>query len=239
MKREKPYKTETELCADFAGWAVKAGWTPYPETAEWDLLLVHADGTQIGVQAKLTFNMKLLLQAVPSTWASDEGPDFRAVLIPAEDGAANILCGALGLGVFAPNRHSHNASFSPDVLGNFNPHHWQGWHFWNPLKRCRLPEYVPDVAAGASGPVQLTRWKVAALRIAAVLELDGAVTRADFKRYGIDHRRWTDPGGWLTAAGEPGKWKWKDDKPAFGPDHPVVYPQVLAELRAEREKVLT
>ena len=76
------YKTEAALCADFITW-VKAEsgtqrrfgagrspvWTPYAETAGWDILLVAADGTQIGVQAKLRFNLKVIAQSIPDRWS--------------------------------------------------------------------------------------------------------------------------------------------------------------------------
>lgn len=228
----RKYESEAALCAAFNVWALSEGWTPYPETAGWDVLLVAADGTQIGVQAKLKFNLKVIAQTLPEFWTQwydAQGPDFRAVLVPERDGVADSICGALGLQLFYD--FGARSSFAPGLKRA--EHNNGGWHYWNPPKRHPLPEFVPDVAAGVSGPVQLTEWKIKALRIAAVLELRGHVTREDFKRYGLDHRRWTGPGGWLVAAAIPGQWKSADGAPLFAADHPVVYPQVLDAVRAE------
>ena len=64
MTRIKPsFKTETELCNGFIS-CLPQDWTAYAETAGWDILLANKDGTQIGVQAKLRFNMAVLEQAI-------------------------------------------------------------------------------------------------------------------------------------------------------------------------------
>jgi len=223
------WETEAAMCADFSAWVLGQGWTPYPETAGWDLLLVGSDGTQVGIHAKLRLNLWVMAQAIPDHWDawSDEGPDFRAVLVP-NTPIGHRICGALGLCVFQPTL---SGGFSPKLGGGGGSS--QGWHYWNPKRRHRLPEYVPDVAAGAPAPVRLTDWKIKALRICAVLEIRGSVTRDDFKRYGVDHRRWTGPGGWLGAGDEPGAWRWRVGARGFAADHPVVYPKILDEVRSE------
>lgn len=249
MSRSSTHKfdTEADLCAAFIAWVrASAGefshgikcpkWVPYAETAGWDILLVGADGTQIGVQAKLRFNLKVLDQTIPDGWDAwrGEGPDYRAVLVPEACSTADNICSALGLTLFRQISHNYwdgRIEFTPGL----NMEHWNGgWHYVNPERRHPLPEFVPDVAAGASGPVQLTKWKIAALRVVARLELQGYVTRQDFREVGIDIRRWVGPGGWLlpgTVAGRfvagPGL--------QFSAQHPDVYPQVL---EAERGKLL-
>ena len=246
MAREPIFKTEADLCAAFIAWAkTEAGrrswgvetpaWTPYAETAGWDILLVGADGTQIGVQAKLKFNLKVIAQTIPERWAHwhDVGPDYRAVLVPENDGTADQICAALGIMLFAPGRRSYGfdgdgREFTPSL----NLEHSQGWHYWSPRKRCELPEFVPDVPAGASGPVQLTKWKIAALRVVATLEVRGFVTRADFQRLGVDPRRWTGPGGWIVPGAVPGQYV-RGPSLDFDAQHPTVYAQVLAETREQ------
>lgn len=246
MKKTPAYATEADLCAAFIAWVkTEAGkyrhgsktpkWTPYAETAGWDILLVGEDGTQIGIQAKLKFNMKVLSQCVPSCWDHwhDSGPDYRAVLVPDRDGEHANICAALGLMLFYPQHGWGPVEFSP---GLSMEHANGGWHYWSPHKRHELPEFVPDVVAGASGPVQLTKWKIAALRIVATLELRGHVTRQDFRHYQVDPRRWTGPGGWLVPKSD----RMQDAGqyvrgPAldFDQQHPDVYPQVLAEVKAK------
>lgn len=237
MKKGKPapvFATEAAMCAAFMEWARGQGWTPYAETAGWDLLLVASDGTQIGVQAKLKWNMKVLHQCIPGVWYydwHDDGPDFRAILLPQRSGDAEHICGALGITVFAAvDQWRDGVSFIP-AIDSSAKQAFVSWHWWSPAKRCPLPAYVPDVPAGASGPVQLTEWKIAALKICALLELRGHVTRADFKRIGIDHRRWVGPGGWLDTRG--GVYV-RGEKLNFDKQHPDVFRQVLADVRKDK-----
>ncbi len=238
MKKTKLYATEAALCAAFIDWAKAQGgtvrrgirapiWTPYAETEGWDILLVAEDGTQIGVQAKLAFNMKVLAQTVPGCWDHwhDRGPDYRAVLVPERNADHMAICASLGLMMFTPPQGRWESGFAPGL----DMEHSVGWHYWSPRKRCPLPEFVPDVVAGASAPVQLTKWKIAALRVIATLELQGFVTRDDFKRLAVDPRAWTGPAGWLLRGAEPGQFV--RGSVAFDTQHPTVYAQVLAEMQ--------
>lgn len=212
-------------------WARPQGWTPYPETAGFDILLAHGDGTQIGVQAKMRFNMQVLCQLSEYIGSYDHaGPDFRAVLVP--DGAVDVLCSALGFIAFDWDRGYRD--FGPKLEAPI--YYGRPWHYWNPRRRCELPRFVPDVAAGEPSPTQLTKWKIAALGIAATLELRGTVTRADFTYYGIDYRRWSQQ--WLVAVEPKGTWAAGPDMPNFAAQHPVVYPQVRAEV-AEKLSIAT
>lgn len=242
MKRDPLFATEADLCAAFIAW-VKASsgkrdrwseepvpaWVPYAETAGWDILLVHPDGTQIGIQAKQRFNLKVIDQCLPGRWEHwhDSGPDYRAILVPEQDSVAEKICGALGLVMFHSLRFDRG--FAPVLAERGSV---ELWHWWSPKQRCKLPEYVPDVIAGASGPVQLTPWKISALRVIAALELRGHVTRADFKQHGVDPRRWTGPSGWLVPGDEPGQFV-RGPSLDFDRQHPTVYAQVLADIRAK------
>lgn len=232
-KREPAFSTESALCAAFIAWAQPQGWTAYAETAGWDILLVAADGTQIGVQAKLKFNLDVLSQAVSGDeWNSSTGPDFRAVLTPGA--GRRDLCDALGITSIHHQDRSYDSrprhDFYPSLPGSHG-HNMSTWHYANPVRRCNLPDYVPDVPAGASGPVQLTEWKINALRIVAVGELRGYVTRADFKRIGIDHRRWAES-DWMRPADVPGRFTITDTG-GWAQQHPGVYPQVRADVEKE------
>lgn len=235
------------MCAVFIDW-VKAStgrysygiktpkWTPYAETAGWDILLVADDGTQIGVQAKQRFNLKVLSQCLPDRWEHwrDQGPDYRAVLVPDRDSAAQGICAALGLMLFAPSQYRYEGTqFTPGL----DLEHADGWHYWSPRERCEVPEFVPDVPAGASGPVQLTKWKIAALRVVATLVVRGHVTRQDFRRFGVDPRRWTGPGGWLVPGAEPGQFV-RGPGLDFDTQHPDVFALVLEEVKAKALEVL-
>jgi hypothetical protein len=249
MKRIARFETEAALCTEFLAWVkrsagervygvVTPAWVAYAETAGWDVLLVAPDGTQIGVQAKLRFNLKVLAQSLPEQWSEwhDRGPDYRAVLVPDYDGEAERLCAALGLMLIS----RRGDEWTPEgIVPQFGPgldmeHGRGGWHYWSPSERCKLPEFVPDVPAGASGPVQLTTWKVAALRVIALLELRGHVTRKDFADLRLDSRRWTGPSGWLLASGTPGQYL-RGPELRFDQQHPQVYAEVLTEMREKLE----
>jgi hypothetical protein len=231
MKREVLFDSEAALCESFNAWARGQGWIPYNETEGWDILLVHPDGTQIGVQAKLRFNMVVLEQAIESRWSywNGAGPDFRAVLVP--DHGGREVCAALGLMMFFPTMRyrAPKMDFQPPIGFRMSP---ESWFYWSPDTRHKLPDYVPDVPAGTPAPSQLTHWKVSALRICAVLELRGHVTKRDFARYHIDHRRWLTT-GWLVAHTTDGAWRAGGGIPRFPEQHPVVYPKILQEVRDE------
>lgn len=236
MKPPPPFKTEADLCAAFIA-AIGPNWTAYAETEGWDILLVRkADGFQIGVEAKLKLNAKVISQALEHRYATaSPGPDCRAVLVP--EGAGELATIAAYIGVTVVTMHKHSGTswgpkFSPglpDEATGFGS--LDCWHELVPAARHRLPEYVPDVAAGASAPLQLTRWKVAAIKIAVILERRGYVTRHDFKAIDIDIRRWLPrEQGWLAA--DPRGFTAGPHLPDFRQQHPRVY----AEIAADAEK---
>lgn len=245
------FSNEAMLCATFIR-HVPAEWQAYPETGNFDILLVRlVDGAQLGVEAKLTLNAKVIHQVVESEshWrVADANPDFRAVLIPwgaAAEGMAG-LCHLLGITVIRQhNRRTweyhksrgwgpRTPKFEP-VLPAIEKDHWRNWGEdwvdWAPSKRLTLPAYVPDVAAGASAPIALTHWKIKALRIAAVIERRGFVTREDFKHLQLDHRRWLDPRlGWLERGDLKGQYVDGDKSREFRAQHPRNYAEILADF---------
>lgn len=243
MSTEKTYSTEAELCNAFIEWIKEENkrarrsqalkiWTPYAETAGWDILLVADDGTQIGIEAKLKFNMKVLAQSLPDCWdyyAEGPGPDYRAVLVPKFDSEHERICAALGVVMISTK--GHGAEFRPDIDPGNSERHAPMWHHWNPSERCKLPDYLPDVQAGSPAPLRLTEWKVKALRILATIEARGFVTKLDFRKHRIDPRAWTGAQGLLVPGNAPGQFV--RGKATFDKQHPAVYAQVLAEVSAE------
>ena len=234
--KPKPFKTEVELCAAFLS-ALPEGWTAYNESAGWDILLVRKkDGFQIGIQAKLRLNAHVITQALEDDWAwrSDHaGPDCRAVLVPCGDtGGFSRICDYIGVTVIAMFSDEPGVRWGspfrpdlPDEVGTGRVY-TDEWHEQAPTKRHQLPEYVPDVSAGASAPVQLTRWKISAIKIAIILERRGHLTRADFKHIGIDHRRWPEQ-NWLRV--ENGHYVAGHAIPDFRRQHPRVYEEIAAD----------
>lgn len=237
MAKERCFSKEVDLCAAFIS-AIerrKLQWTVYAETGGWDILLVRKDdGFQIGVEAKLKLNAEVVGQTLEErAWYVDgPGPDCRAILVPPEQsnwyGAIAAYIGITVIRLDRPDRNGRFA-FSPRLPDEADHYSVESWHEWAPAKRIKLPEYIPDVAAGAPSPVQLTQWKIGALRLTALLEKNGFLTRDDFKTCKVDHRRWiSKQTGWLKV--KDGYMIAGDCFPKVARQHPVVYEQIKAEI---------
>lgn len=236
----KLFAKETDLCAAFLEEVAREKkWTAYPESCGFDIVLVRvSDSAQIGIEAKLALNPTVLCQALDgasNSWRLD-GPDYRAVLVPSDatKGLAPI-CAALGVTAICCG--SPRATDRKNVIRSsiFQPHlpdeiyGWgtDGWHDWCPEKRLALPEYVPDVVAGAPAPVALTHWKIQAIKL-AILLAERPVTRADFKALRLSPTRWTDPfTGWLVKGD--GGYVAGPHIPDFKAQHPTAWAQILAD----------
>lgn len=244
----KLFQKEAELCAAFLAEVERHGnarrstqdeWVAYAETSGFDIVLVRkADGVQIGIEAKLALNAKVIAQALEgsSGWSrGTKGPDYRAVLVP-EDATKGLygICRALGLtvitcGVAAPNViRSLFSPALPTVKDQFDYGN-DDWHQWCPVERLKLPNYVPDVAAGASAPLALTEWKIKAIKLAILLH-ERPVTRADFKHLQMSPTRWTAPvSGWLVPAPGARGYVAGPYLPDFKAQHPKAYDEILAD----------
>lgn len=232
MKPEPVFKTEAALCQAWIEWATRQGYRCYPETADFDILAVDPGGWQIGIEAKLRMNVKVISQALPR-YGADTGPDHRAVLVPSMDSELREICGFVGLEIFyctTLSRYCHRDRHEFD-----RDRHWlrDAMFDWNPKQRCELPRYMPDVPAGVPSPIRLTPWKVAALKVLARLEISGWITRKEIAIFGIDPRRWTCGDGWLVPLSgdrRGGRWGRGENCPKFEQQHPEVYAQIKAEL---------
>ena len=225
------FTREVDLCSTFLG-LVPEGWLVYAETGGFDILLVRKeDGFQIGVQAKLRLNAKVLCQALETGGASavtDPNPDCRAVLVPKAAVGADMarLCTHLGLTILVldPGRATR---LSPDLPRLKQDGEGRVWFEQGPSRRIPLPDLVPDVIAGASAPRRLTAWKIKAMRIALTLEREGRVVREDFKHHKVDIRRWIAPGSrWLVRNGD--GWSRGPGLPDFQAQHPRNWSQIAA-----------
>lgn len=244
----KLFAKETELVAAFMAvlaaprWSTGAnvgeGWTAYHETAGWDVLLVNASGVQIGIEAKLGLNAKVLEQALTaSTYACSAGPDYRAVLVPA-DSCQNHMAGlARHCGITAITVEQRSEGWpeklvwrcSPDELPTEKEWEQPNWVNWLPAKRCALPAYVPDVCGGDSSPVSLTPWKIKAIKLMILLDRNGAVHRSDMKALDISPSRWTDPyHGFLART--PGGYVRHDSTPDLKAQHPRNWAEIEADF---------
>lgn len=226
------FSKEADLCAAFIA-AIPKEWTAYPETDGWDILLVrHGDGCQIGIEAKLKLNVKVLLQAIEDSW-DRPGPDYRACLVPyGQAGELASIAEHCCLTVITMRKPPETKYivyplFSPGLPDSYPQDDNRHWFDRLPTKRCRVPEYVPDVQAGVSAPVQLTRWKIAAIRVSILLEETGFLTRADFKEQALDIRRWTES-RWLLP--QDGVWVRGERYPDFRASHPRNWEEIKADV---------
>lgn len=232
-----PFATEADLCRVFIS-TLPAGWTAYPETGGFDILLSRdVDGFQIGVEAKLRLNAKVICQAaefVGHHYVDQPGPDCRAVLIPyGVTTELAGLCPLLGITVIKLSPPQEfggfklSAKFSPDLPKPGNAYSERPWYELCPVERERLPDWVPDVAAGSSAPLTLSDWKIRAIKIVVLLERNGFVTRKDFAAIEISMSRWTQE-KWLVQGGR-NRWVAGPNLPDFKKQHPVNYPQIEAD----------
>ncbi len=248
MKKPKPFATEVDLCAAFLA-ALPKGWTPYAETAGWDILLSRdADGFQIGIQAKLKLNAHVMTQCLEKygAWSADRaGPDCRAVLVPEGQAGFEAIARYIGFAIIKVRAVSdigsaweRKPSFWPGLPGQ--PNEDREWHEWMPVKRHQLPEYVPDVAAGAPAPVQLTQWKVKAIKLMILAETRGYITRLDFKHLALDHRPFVSAEGWLRPTDARGRYEVHHPAPqSLKSQHPRVYEEIKADAPTWMPKVPT
>lgn len=257
------FATEAALCRAFI-LSVPPEWIIYPETAGWDILLVHkAGGWQIGIEAKLTLNTKVLVQAINGR-RSECGPDFRAVLVSKASDDGITLAGALGVSVIAPNAFpaQHEWSTFRDKRGPYLPQfkpelpaasllerigswwsEWEGieerrWLDHFPTRRHDLPDYVPEVAAGVPSPIILSDWKIKAMRVCVWVARNRTITRAHFKRLGIDPSRWMN-GAWLCPGEVRGEWIAGPQFPAAAlrRDHPNIFAKIEADFGEWSKKI--
>lgn len=228
------FAKETDLCAAFIA-SLPKGWTAYNETGGFDILLSRdVDGFQIGIEAKLKLNAKVVCQAAEDvgSYAVDmPGPDCRAVLIPrgvSLDMAR--VCEFLGITVIRQerleNRRVHDA-FRPSLPSINDGWMARNWHERAPASRIKLPDYVPDVGAGDKSPLQLTPWKVKAIKIAVTLNKRGYITRADFKHHQISMSMWSQS-RWIKLDSARRVWT-ANRVPDFRAQHPTNYAQIEAD----------
>lgn len=225
-----PKYTEANLCADFSAAATAQGWTVYPETAGFDLLLTK-DGLQLGIEAKLRPSLELLNQVAAHLdphGSRTKGPHYVAALVPAYRGQWHSIAIALGIAVISPIDGLRRAGQWPslDALIECLP----PLHF---TESVWLPPVVPDVPAGVAAPVKLTKWKWDALRLLARISIRGYITVADFRHIGLHASRWY-AGRWVEPVGD-GRWIKGKGQVLADDQHPAEF---LVAIEREREVLL-
>lgn len=237
---EEPFESEAEMIECWLKTLSESrgsgkDWTVYPETEGWDLLLVHKDGYQVGLEAKLSLNAHVVEQALKdhnSRWCTS-GPDYRGVIVPSNkiQHHLEVICEALGIGICRARRRERSTYYHLDLPNEDERWSNHGWHSWLPQERCAVPDYVPDVSAGHKSPIQLTSWKIKAIKLMIILERRGHVTRADMKALQISSSRWTDKyHGFLSADKARGGYVRHEGTPDLRAQHPVNYAEIEADI---------
>jgi len=258
-KAHEHFDSEADLCSLFIReFNQLPGWTCYPECAGFDVLVVHEDGRQIGVEAKLTLNVKVADQILPVEaldFYSRPGPDYRLVIVGRiTDSSAGLrkMLERFGVQVLVP-RISHTsrgdeATFDLEhrLLEAKGQKSMFGRLYlfdWNPEERCRLPAMVTSLPAGVPSPVRLTPWKESALKVLALLRKQGFITARQIAAYGVAITRWTQPVGntpaWLSKGEVRGQWVESKFLPAFDIQHPEVYALAVQMLEKKLSEELT
>lgn len=255
------------MCKAFAEAARTAGWDVYPETGGFDLLLVlKADGRQMGLQAKLAMNTKVCEQILPGHYKGEQiagykpkraerGPDFRGCIVPAlgrNEGLANMLQHC-GVRMFLPvikrlYRKDGRVDIWQFLAADLRPTPY--WHDWQPQQRIELLPFAEadraNLPAGGKSPIRMTEWKYKMLRLQARLLAHGYLTPDDVADVGFKASSWfsDEENGYQralveTAAGS-GRWvpiSSEGEHAHIAPDwQGERFPATLAELLAKERK---
>lgn len=224
----------------------------YPEAAGFDVLVVHEDGRQIGVQAKLSLNAKVADQILPNSgddFFCRPGPDYRLVVVgritDASAGIAKMLA-RNGVRVVQPRAQDTDFTFDSfhSILeaNGHDPMYGSQYLFdWNPSERCRVPAVATDLPAGVPAPLQLTPWKEAALKVIALMRRQGSITAKQIATFGIAANSWTHPDGskpaWLAKGLVLGQWVETAHMPAFDRQHPEMYELAIKSIEDEHRNL--
>jgi len=201
---KKKFKNEKELCDAFIDLASGHGWKCYPECSNWDILLVKND-VQIGIQAKMHFNLDVVGQACPRSVFNEpkRGPHYRAILIPERpkrykgwSSVASRVTERLRIWVFQPDGYG-----TAMLTDKFNR---EDRFMWSPEALEWTPDFVPDLPAGVPSPVIMSKWKQGAMKVIATGQKRGWLTTDDFKDYGINHTFFLDS-RWMITEGKIGR----------------------------------
>ncbi len=213
-RRKAEFASEHEMCAHFIQKLPKE-WIAYPEWANWDILLVRkTDGFQVGIEAKLRLNAKVISQAAETAYQIDrQGPDCRAILIPK---GSNLdfqpVCNILSLQIIEIESETSKSLstvnwFRPKLpnpdraspAGNFKEFY--------PTERVELPEIIPVAQAGKPAPIKLTPWKIKAIKLDILLKKHGRVTRKLFKALNLSTTLFLHSGNeWMHKGEARGHW---------------------------------
>lgn len=243
VKVSTHFPTEAELCRQFTEFAREAGFKVWSETG-YDLLLQATRfqaggfdvrvGDYIGVEAKLTPNLKVLEQLGVRRYQSyyNGGPDFFMALVPRASDEFLYVASALRFLVCTSNLMWSNERMRRGtwaIDGGRQDRHLMAAPPWH-------PDIEVDIPAGQSAPKQLTAWKMKAVELAIHGRDQGALTSVDFHHYGVSMTVWKAR-GWIVPTGDR---RGRIHVYRLGDKAPdTMYPEVTSAIRARlKEKGL-
>jgi hypothetical protein len=212
MSRIDYWKSEAEMCRKFVDELRASGWVVYPEVSDWDFVVVGKTSrihpflgynkidkdVTIGFQAKLKANFKVLAQALTTS-----GPTYRYVLVPDGSPEFRAVARHCGVGVVTTRNIGYLESVTSKkpigdwmmaIAGGQVKEFPRGEKFWLP------PIESTAIVPGQPSPRQLTKWRVGAIRLCAVLRSKGFLTQQDFDDHGVSSQRWKKL--WLRKSGK-------------------------------------
>jgi hypothetical protein len=205
----------------------------YPETADFDILLQATElslsrgsklqpGDQIGIQAKLRANLDVLAQALPKS-SRNRGPTHYAVLVPRMSASFREVAQRLGITVLWP---TGTRSLQEQLRGSFRD---SGVTHSAP---CWVPDVEISTPEGVASPRSITPWKVSAVKLILLGQLQGYLLGTDFVKHGVHMQLWLRS-KWVVAKGwakhENRRVKYYELTDAGGSPH-LRYPEVYKAL---------
>lgn len=195
------YESEAALCAAYIKYAKTLGFTVYPETGGWDMVLERR-GLLVGVEAKLRLNYHALRQAVERN-----NVDLKVVLFDltperkvlakaqwlADFNTISLECRVIGVRTreLAVKTLPHTFALVEDRWGRRRPlgyHIGRSASFWLthylhfPAERVWLPPLPADVEAGVKSPQSVGQFQIACIKLERIYDRRGWVSIYDARR---------------------------------------------------------
>lgn len=169
------YSLEKDLCDDFIYFIKKSSWKVYAEQNNWDMIIVRGK-IQVGVQAKLIANNKVLIQTLPKLPYTGIGPTYRIALIAGFTGRTPRARFETRKIFYSMARHFRVIVIDMSCrnklmtgwdwnLGykggkrNLNLKHYN----WRPSELEWVPPFIPNFPAGVPSPKHVSKWNLSML----------------------------------------------------------------------------
>lgn len=232
IKYKNPYNSENELCNIFIEYAKKNNWRVFPETSNFDILIVK-NNFQVGIQAKLKPNIDVIAQSLDHS--HEKSPNIKAILVPQATRKFKLVCKALKIyvieGVIKKCKVENNGKkinikvYWDKEIKTILPNENNKYYLRISKNKCWIPDVEINTPAGVKSPKRITEWKVKAVKICIKLNEKKFLTSMDFKLANLSMIIWRSK-KWIIDSGErEGRMiKYIKNPIAILPD--VLYPEI-------------